>query len=151
MKTLAFIFACGLLTVQACAQKLPENEVPAVVINTFKTKFIGAKSVKWEKEETQYEAEFESNKKEHSASFDATGKLLELETEIPLQTLPKAVHDAVAKAYPDGKITEAAQIEQEGVTLYEAEVTQEKHSFDLIFDAKGKLIEKVAKKEKDKD
>lgn len=49
--------------------------------------------------------------------------------------------------YEGYKIEEAARIESGGVFTYEAEVEKEEQTFDLIFDAQGKLLKKVVLEE----
>jgi hypothetical protein len=144
----AVLFAAG-----AKSQKIKESDVPKPVISTFQNKFKGAKVEKWEKEKDgNYEAEFDWNKVETSANFNAEGKLLETEQEISVTSLPKTVSDYVTKNYAGHKISEAAKItDSNGKTMYEAEVKKGKEEFDLIFDADGNFIKKIVEAEEDND
>src|ERR1700746_813265 len=82
----------------ASAQKVKEAEVPKAVVTSFQTNFKGVKVEKWEKEKDgAYEAEFDWNKIETSATFNADGKLNETEQEIKVSTLPKTVTDYITK------------------------------------------------------
>ncbi len=129
----------------ACAQKIKEAEVPKAVVTSFQTNFKGAKVEKWDKEKDGgYEAEFDWNKVETSATFSADGKLMETEVEIKVSELPKTVTDYVAKNYPGHKIAEAAKItDAAGKLSYEAEVKKGKEEMDLLFDASGNFIKSV--------
>src|ERR1700758_1027907 len=117
---IAIVFA----TNTVCAQKVKEAEVPKAVVTSFQTNFKGAKVEKWEKEKDgNYEAEFDWNKIETSATFNPDGKLNETEQEIKVSELPKTVTDYIAKNYSKHKIAEAAKITTgEGKLCYEAEI-----------------------------
>lgn len=104
---------------------------PQVVLNAFQQKFPSATDVDWDKEKNgEWEAEFETNGIEQSASFSAEGKWLETETEIRASELPSPVQAALAGK----KIKEASRIQKsDGSTIFEAEVRGK----DLLFDASG--------------
>ena len=79
-----------------------------------------------------------------SANFLAVGTLMETETEIATNTLPKAATEYITKNYPGTKVEEAAKIvNSKGVTVYEAEVKKGKEEIELIFDATGNFTKKV--------
>lgn len=119
------------------APKLSEVEVPAPVKSKFASLYPGIKAEKWEKENGNFEVKFHQNKTEMSILVDASGSLLETETEIEVSALPKAVADYVTKNKPGKKIKEASKItDVKGVMTYEAEVEKT----DLIFDKDGKFI-----------
>src|ERR1700757_1802986 len=126
-------------------KKVKEAEVPKAVVTSFQTNFKGAKAEKWEKEKDgAYEAEFDWNKIETSATFSADGKLNETEQEIKVSALPKTVTDYVAKNYTGHKISEAAKItDADGKMMYEAEVKKGKEEMDLLFNADGTFIKSV--------
>jgi hypothetical protein len=125
------------------------DDAPAAVKASFAKLYPNVTKVKWGKEDANYEAEFEVNKVEMSCLFDATGNLLETESEIEISALPKGVADYVTKNYAGQKIKEASKIvDAKNVTTYEAEVKEG----DLIFDATGNFVKKVVEaKEKDED
>lgn len=130
--TLAFSTA---LCATAFAGKPPE-----AVLQAFQKHFPAIKKAHWDKEGNNYEAEFDLNGAETSATFTAAGQLLETESEIPVAQLPQPVRDYLQKNHPGKKIKEAAKItDAAGAVTYEAEV---KSQGDLLFDAGGKLVEK---------
>ena len=113
----------------------PKTDVPTVVKEAFSKQFPGVKA-KWENEHGTFEANFEKDGKEMSATFDATGTLLETETEVAVTELPTAAAEYVKTNYKSG-IKEAAKItDSKGVVTYEAEVGKK----DLIFDASGNFL-----------
>lgn len=137
----------------ASAQKMKSTEVPTQVKEAFAKKYPGQKA-EWEKEGSDYEAEFDLNKVESSAVFGSDGTFKELEQEIKTSELPKAVTDYCAKNFPDHKLSEAAKItDASGKLSYEAEMSKGKEHFDALFDHQGHFIKKsvASTKEEGKD
>lgn len=126
----------GILFMSATANAI---EVPDAIENAFKQKFPNAKKVKWEKEnKTEYEASFMLDNKEMSAVYNSDGSLKEIETEIAVTELPKAVSDALNKNYPNAKVHEAAKIERsDNSVVYEAEIKVNGKKTDVLFDPNG--------------
>ena len=136
----------GLFAVTAFA--LRGDDAPAAVKASFAKLYPSVTKVKWEKEEANYEAEFEVNKVETSCLFDASGNLLETESEISVTALPAGVSEYIAKNYAGQKIKEAAKIvDSKNVVTYEAEIKEG----ELIFDASGNFVKKVVEAEDDDD
>lgn len=134
------------------AQKIKETEVPKEVVASFHKNFKDAKAKEWEKEETKFEAEFDWNKVETSATFSADGTLMETEHEIKVSELPAAVSEYVNKNYAGSKIEEASKITTTaGVVTYEAEIKKGKEEIDLIFDSVGTYITKEVQLHNEKD
>ncbi|CAN5608306.1 hypothetical protein BH10BAC4_BH10BAC4_14060 [soil metagenome] len=149
MKKLVIIALLGLGVGQVNAQTIKASDVPAAVKTAFAKAYPAAKDVKWGKEDGSFEASFDHNKKDMSVLLDVMGMIKEVETEIEKSELPKAVQETLKKDFADHKVEEAAKIVSNGVTTYEAEVEKGEKSWDLIFDANGKLLKKEPKSEKD--
>lgn len=138
MKKTSFILALCLAAGCASAQKLKEAEVPSAVKDSFAKQHPGTKA-EWEKEGANYEAEFDLSKVETSVVYDASGKLLETETEIAESALPEAVRNHISKTMPGKKIKEAAKIvDASGKVMYEAEINKK----DYLFEENGTPIAK---------
>ena len=124
----------------ANAQKLTEADVPAAVKTEFKSLYPKVTQVKWEKEDGNFEANFSENKMATSVLIDVNGKLLEVEQEIAIASLPKEATDYMAKNLPGKKIKEASKIKDAaGKTTYEAEVDE----VDYTFDSDGKFLKQA--------
>lgn len=150
MKKIITTTALSLLVVSfASAQKVKESEVPSAVKEAFSKKYAGTKVEKWEKEEGNYEAEFDRGKDEMSAVFNPSGTFVQEEIEIKTSALPAAATEYCKK---NGfKVEEATKItDASGKIAYEAEVEQGKEEFDALFDDQGNFIKKT-KEEKDDD
>ncbi|MEO6189798.1 MAG: PepSY-like domain-containing protein, partial [Saprospiraceae bacterium] len=121
----------------AQAQKCKAKDVPAAVKSKFAILYPGIKVEKWEKEEDNYEAEFDKNKKEMTTTFTSTGDFIEAETSIKVAELPRSIKDYVVKNYPRKKIHEASRIvDATGIVTFEAEVKK----IELFFDSNGSFI-----------
>ena len=130
------------------AQSVKEADVPSSVKDAFKKKYPTTKVEKWEKENANYEAEFDNNKVETCVVYDAAGKLIETEIELAISELPQAIIDGITKIMPNKKAKETSKItDASGKVSYEAEID----NVDYIFDDKGNLLKKEEDKEKDDD
>lgn len=139
MKKLVFICIAAAFTSCADAQKTKDADVPVAVKNAFEKQYPGTKA-DWEKEGTNYEAEFDYNKEEMSVLIDAAGNILETEVEIENDKLPAAVLSYVKAHYAGKEVKEAAKItDAKGVVTYEAEIKD----MDLIFDSNGNFVKEV--------
>jgi hypothetical protein len=141
------ISAFGIFVMGQKTEKEEKNEgkadVPAVVKNAFSKEFPNAKKTEWEAENSSFEAEFQLDGVEHSANYDKSGHRTELETTIKTDELPKTVLEYISIKYKDYSLIEAARItDNKNVVTYEAEVSLNNESFDLIFDVNGKFLSK---------
>ncbi len=149
MKTL-FVLSVFLWFVLAC--KATKNmQVPENVQQSLKVLYPKAEEVKWEKEGTNFEANFEVNDTEMSVIFDAKGTVLETETEIEKDDLPAAVKNALKKDFAGYDVEETAKIEKNGKTTFEAQVKKGETKLDAIYNPDGKLIKKIEKQEKEEE
>lgn len=140
MKRLIFLLAAVAGVSFANAQKVSEKNVPAVVKSALQKKYLHAKELKWEKEDSNYEANFYLGKTNYSVLINLSGKIVETEHEISISALLPNIHSYIARNYAGKKIKEAAKIiDANGVTTYEAEVSGR----DLIFDQSGKFLNMV--------
>ncbi len=144
MKNVILISISLVLGFTACGQKVKKEDVPASVTTKFASLYPKVQDAKWSKENVGFEAEFEVNKVEMSANFDASGNLLETETEMNVSELPASIKEYIKTKYNDAKIKEAAKIvDAKNIITYEAEV----NDADLIFDAQGKFIKEIKEAE----
>ncbi|MBI3500253.1 MAG: PepSY-like domain-containing protein [Bacteroidetes bacterium] len=148
MKTTIVLLAIAAVSFSASAQKIKSEEVPSAVKSKVTSLYPNSKVEKWEKEDGNFEAELEVNKVETSVLLNASGNLLQTETEIASSALPKGVSDYVTKNLAGKKIKEAAKIvDAKNTVTYEAEVDEA----DYIFDASGNFLKKEVENDNDKD
>jgi hypothetical protein len=120
-----------------------KDKTPQAVEESFKKKFPDAQKIKWEKENTEYEASFVVNGIKTSANFTLDGKWMETESTVAISNLPKVVSDGILTAYPGAKIIDAAKIEtpEKGIQ-YEADIKDGKKKMEVLFNAEGKEVKK---------
>lgn len=134
MKNLIFIAAITLFTIST---SFAQKNIPNEVKTAFAKKYPNVSKVKWEKENSDFEAGFIIEKIENSVLLDAKGNILETEVAIEKATLSKEIIDYILKDYAGQKIKGAAKINsaKEGL-IFEVEVKDK----DLLFTETGKFI-----------
>lgn len=137
MKTHILTAVIALIVFASCTQKANDSDIPKGIIETFNSNFKGSTVESWEKEnDGGYEAEFDLNGVETSATFSAEGRLIETEQEIEESALPSPISDYLKINYAGKSIDEVAKITtDEGIVKYEVEIEK----VDFIFDDKGNL------------
>lgn len=140
MKKLILMTVAAMITSLTFAQKTQDKNVPVAVKSAFQKQYPDAKEVKWEKENGNYEAEFEIGETDYSVLIDASGNIIETEIEISVDALPANAKEYVSKNHVGQKIKEAAKItDAKGKVTYEAEIK----GIDLLFDSNGNFIKEV--------
>ncbi len=126
------------ISISACAQQIKESKVPTAVAKALHQKYPTAKGITWEKEKTNYEANWGGKSGEdNSVQFTPTGAFIEIVNAIPVNQLPKSILTYVATHYKGAKINEAGKVTNaQGITTYEVEVNKK----DIIFDEKGAFV-----------
>ncbi len=71
---------------------------------------------------TFYEAELKVNGRTRDVSFDETGKVVSVEQEIPIDSIPAAAREAIKKQAGAGKIKLVEQVTKGSLVYYEAHV-----------------------------
>lgn len=140
MKKIFLLATVAFISAGAFAQKITADKVPATVKKALQKQFPAVTHVKWEKENEDYEASFDSNQQHYSLLINSAGNVIETELEIKIKDLPSGIKGYIQQHYPGEKIKEAARItDQAGQVKYEAEVKGK----DLIFDAEGNFIKEI--------
>jgi hypothetical protein len=133
------LFVC-LVANLTFSQKIQEKKVPVLVQSSFEKAYPEVKKIKWEKEDVNFEAQFEIKEVNFTVVLNSDGKILETEEEIKVNQLSKNIEAYVAKNYPNKKIIAAAKItDSKNILTFEAEIKGK----DLIFDTKGNFVKEV--------
>lgn len=149
MKTLVGVFVIAMTFVHAgYAQDVKEKDVPVAVKNSLVKNF-STNRADWNKEGANYEASFKEKGNEMSVVFDSSGNIVETEKEINQNELPMAVQNVLKNDYKDFALEEIAVIDSKGKVTFETELEKGKESFEIIFDADGKVISKTEKKDEE--
>lgn len=117
------------------AQK--NKDIPANLSDKIKSLYPDASDVRWEMEDSLYEASFVYRKVETSLLLSKEGKLLSTESIVASSTLPRKIKDYFAKHHVTAAITEAARIvDFSGIVTYEVEAG----NIEYLFDAQGQWL-----------
>ena len=140
------------LSMNACAQKVSEADVPQPVKAAFMKQFPKAERAKWEMEDKKdYEVNFTQGGAKWSAKYAADAKWLETEHAVKLDELPPAVRTAIATNYADHKVERAEVAESPQGTMYEVDLEKGEHSMEVVFSADGKVMKSVVEEADEKD
>jgi len=128
-------------------QKISASKVPAAVTSSFKNQYADVKSVTWELENGNFEANFKRNGTSTSVVYDKNGSLLETEVDIKVSELPASVGNYVKSHYKT-KIKEASKITKpNGEVNYEATLKQT----EVIFDENGNFLKEIKEEKEAKE
>jgi len=150
MKILLSVLMMG-LAVFAFGQSGMKSDIPAVVSQNFAKQFPKVENVQWSKEHGEFEANFEQDDQEMSATYDAQGNHLETETEMATDQLPQTIKSTIAKQFSGYDLREAAKIVKDEGTTYEAELHKGEKSFDVIFNADGTVVKNASENHEEKE
>ena len=137
LKKLILILAIAGFVTQAQAQKLKEKYVPEVVTSAFYQTHPALKDVDWMKDGLNYQASYDLNKMDMSATYSVTGMLIKSEMEIVTAALPPPVMEYVKKNYQEDELKKASKLTNiDGIITYTAEVKD----MSLTFDSTGNFL-----------
>ncbi|MCE1190407.1 MAG: hypothetical protein LWX56_14860 [Ignavibacteria bacterium] len=118
--------------------RLQSEKIPNEVSRAFMQAYPNVKGVKWDKEESNFEANFSLNGKKMAVVYNCAGKCIEIEESISLNEIPQIIINNVHSLYKNWTITELAKITRANKTvLFEVQITQKRHSKELLFDELG--------------
>ncbi|AFM04328.1 Protein of unknown function (DUF2874) [Bernardetia litoralis DSM 6794] len=148
MKKTILTFVTGLFLVASSsfAQDIPQSQVPSLVINNFQMAFPKVYDIEWEMDGNLYKVEFEKGlfSKDYDIWYDQTGKIIRQKEDISNSDLPQAITSTIKSQFGGYRIDEA-QKNTEGQTItYKVELENFSQEWKVIFDANGKIIQKIA-------
>ncbi len=122
--------------------------IPDVVKSTFKKEYPNVKKVKWEAEDSEFEASFKIQKMDASVTYDSAGHKKAFEMETNMNELPVVIPNYLATNYPKTKIKETAIITSDmNVITYEVGIQKSGKLLDLFFDSNGKFLKQIFSKQ----
>lgn len=142
MKTLLVVLTMIVPLCLASEKKIKMEDLPPAVQQAVKEQSHGATvrgfTTEVEKGRTFYEAELTVNGHLKDISFDATGKVVSVEEEVAIDSIPVAARDAINKAVGTGKLTKVERVSENGKTSYEAAIMRGSKTNEFTVDANGK-------------
>ena len=146
--SILIISASFAVTIPAVAQekKMSRSQLPAAVQATVDAQSQGAtvKGFSEEKEKGQvfYEAEMTVNGHSKDVLIDAKGKVVEVEEEVGVDSLPAAVRDGLQAKAGSGKLGRVESLTKQGkLVAYEAVVTTNGKKSEIQVGPDGKALD----------
>jgi hypothetical protein len=143
MKRIVVLLTFSLFLLMASTASAQLRKVPAVVTEALKAKYPDAQNVSWDDNITNFEASFELDNHQQTASFTKKGTWKRTEKTLREEELPDAVKEGLSKSkYTDWEIQSYKEIiESSGKHQYRLLVkkndVQKKY---LFFNTEGVLI-----------
>lgn len=126
-----------------CALPSSESALMELAKASFQLKYPDVEDVSWEQDDNGYfEAQFERHGEKYRADFGISGKWIETEASIKFKDLPKAVQEAVERAYDKDDIVEIEEVDhfEKGV-FYDVEIDEKgAKKFDVEYNALGRVL-----------
>ena len=143
-----FVFAAAVLIMtgaQAADKKLQKSQMPAAVQKTADEQSKGATVLGYSSEQengqTLYEVALKVDGHGKDVSMDDKGKVVEVEEEVAVASLPKNVQDGLKKAAAGGALGKAESLEKGGrLVAYEAQVTRAGKKSEIQVGPKGEKL-----------
>jgi hypothetical protein len=142
MKLMTGMAFCAAALTANAETKLKMADLPVVVQKTVQEQLKNATLVGLSKEiekgKTLYEVETKANGKSRDLMVDSAGKVVEVEEEVDIATIPAAARDAIQKKAGTGKVTKVEALSKSGALVaYEAAVMKGKKSLEVAVTPAG--------------
>ncbi len=128
----------------AAAKKVQLKDLPPPVQKSVQDLIKGAELKSLLREEangkTAYEVETIKNRKTRDARIDGSGTVLEIEEEATLDQIPEPARAAIRKAVANGKVRKMEIVTKGNSKTYEAAITKNGKSSEIIVNADGSPV-----------
>ena len=125
-------------------QPIGKQDIPAAVLKAFHESYPGIEITGYDREvdegRTLYEIETRAGDFDRDYVYLEDGALFQVEEGVPVNSLPKAVVDAVMKAHPGCEIDEAEKITRGETVEYEVVAEVGEKEFELLMSSDGTLL-----------
>jgi hypothetical protein len=143
MKT-ALMFGVACVVLVAGEKKIQTRDLPPAVQKAVEEQGKGATLAGLSREVeggvTLYEAEFKIGNRTKDVTFDESGKIVIMEEETTLDSIPAAARGAIQKAIGKRKLVLVETVAEKGATFYEAHYKSGPFTKELKVDATGKTV-----------
>ncbi|MEY2923942.1 MAG: hypothetical protein RLZZ337_482 [Bacteroidota bacterium] len=144
MKKLIFTLLCAVfMGITVNAQSVTAAQVPSAIKKAMMMKYPKASGVQWEKQASNYEAQFMLGNNWTTANFDAAGVWLQTSSFMDPEAVPANISAAAQKDVPGGNIISATMVEKNKAgKTYLVQYATETDAYNLVYSADAKLISK---------
>jgi uncharacterized membrane protein YkoI len=140
----AFLIASGFSNALVSEKAVNMKDLPAAVQRTVQEQSKGATirglSKEVERGKTVYEVEMKVKGHGKDVTIDASGEVIEVEEEVPLESLPGAARVAIEKAAGSGQITKVERVTGGKQAAYEAHLRRDGKRSEIKIGDDGRLV-----------
>jgi len=141
---LALLILAGPASTKDSEKKIRMQDLPPAVQDAVKEHSTGATVIGFAKEieggATLYEAEMKVGNRTKDVTFDPQGKVVTVEEETTLDSIPAPARDAIRKAAGKHKVLLVESVSEKGSTFYEAHYRAGLHTKEIKVDAAGQPV-----------
>jgi len=138
---LLLMLAVSSFEIFAAEKKVGFRDLPPAVQAAVTGQSVGATvkgySKEVEKGTTTFEAEMTVNGHSKDVSFDPTGKVVSIEEEVTLDSIPTGAREAIQRAVGKGQLRKVELVTEGGKSFYEAALKKNGKSSEIHVDATG--------------
>jgi len=138
------VIAIGFSSARASEKAINMKDLPAAVRRTVQEQSQGAVIRRLSKEieggKTVYEVEMKVKGHGKDVTIDASGEVIEVEEEVPLESLPNAARAAIEKAAGRGQITKVERVSGGKQAAYEAHVRRDGKTSEIKIGDDGRFL-----------
>jgi hypothetical protein len=120
-------------------------EIPEVILKAFQSEYPDAKITGFEQETddslTVFEIECTDGDIEKDVILSAEGKIIQVEQEIEVSSLPESVTKAALSAFQGAEIEEAEMISRDSIVEYEIVIEVGEKEIEALVTADGTIVE----------
>lgn len=140
MKFTCVLFISLLFSLNGIAQNISQDNVPAVVLNSFQLKFPNATDAKWKQEGNSYHIKFKVNNKFNELYLDYRGKMLKYHQDLWGSEVPENVIRTIKSRVEFFDLDDADFMKEGTLAWYEINFEIEGKDRDFWINEKGKLL-----------
>ncbi|MFL1012131.1 PepSY-like domain-containing protein [Flavisericum labens] len=150
MKRIIGLLIVILFAKSTFAQKIHQNNVPAVILNAFQLKFPNAQESRWKLDDGNYKIDYEVNGKSHFLKMDSRGTVMQHNQDLYVSEIPKIVLETIRNKATYFDVHDADRYERDNRITYEIKFKVDgKYSYFWV-NENGKLL-KYRKELKDRE
>lgn len=129
--------------VEQTLEESPDQDIPAVVLQSFKSAYPEAENPSWDMEDTLYICSFFKGDSQLDAYYDTAGHLTELATNLQEEDLPAPVKKTLDNRFPDNAPDLILLSDKNGSKTYETDFQTGEGYYSLTLSLDGKILQEV--------
>ena len=135
--------------------KIKESDLPLAVTKAFHAEYPEAKIIgtakETEKGVTYFEIESKDGKVRRDLLYTESGKVAEIEEVLTAETIPDFVKSSIEKKFTKVEFKKGEKNVRNSITKYEVIIEASEVKYEVVCDAKGKIIKSTKLKKEEND